>query len=221
MTAKKPVTLANLEALGARRLAGILLELADEDAGIKRRLRLELSAANGAEAVAGNIGKRLATIRQARSFIDGPKRRAFVRDLDLQRQLIVERVTDSRPDLALELMWRFMELAEPVLERSREIDGNLYFLLDPAAKALEGEQPLAATLLRRVMIEDTLAGAKARRYRHAARHLLECRSLAASIGDHGGFETHEAFVARLREQHGRKAGFWSQVTERNGASNSR
>ena len=32
-------------------------------------------------------------------------------------------------------------------------------------------------------------------------------------GDHGKFETHEAFVARLRARHGRKAGFWSRVEE--------
>ena len=104
-----------------------------------------------------------------------------------------------------------------MLERSREIDGNLYFVLDPAAKVLEAKQPLAAVLLRRAMIEDTLAGAKSTRYRHAVRHLLECRSLGPSISDHGGFETHAAFVARLQAQHGRKTGFWGQVTELSGA----
>ena len=66
------------------------------------------------------------------------------------------------------------------------------------------------------MIEDTLAGAKATRYRHAARHLLECRTLEASIGEHGSFETHDAFVARLQARHGRKTGFWSRVTELGG-----
>ena len=76
-------------------------------------------------------------------------------------------------------------------------------------------------LLRRAMIEDTLEGAKATRYGHAARHLLECRGLEAGIGDHGGFETHEAFVARLRARHGRKAGFWSRVEELGGASGRR
>ena len=110
------------------------------------------------------------------------------------------------------------EAARLVLERSREIDGNLHFVLDPAAKALEGKHPLAATLLRRAMVEDTLEGAKAKRYRHAARHLLECRGLEAGIADHGGFETHEAFVAGLRARHGRKTGFWSQVAELGGAS---
>ena len=64
MAPKKAVNLANLEALGAKRLAEILLDLGMEDAGIKRRLRLELSAEAGAEAVAGDIDKRLTTLRQ-------------------------------------------------------------------------------------------------------------------------------------------------------------
>ena len=67
MAPKKAVNLANLEALGAKRLAEILLELGAEDAGIKRRLRLELSAEAGAEAIAADIGKRLAALRQAPS----------------------------------------------------------------------------------------------------------------------------------------------------------
>ena len=122
--------------------------------------------------------------------------------------------------IALSFLIEWKELryaARLVLERSREIDGNLYFVLDPAAKALEGKQPLAAALLRRAMIEDTLEGAKATRYRHAARHLLECRALEPGISDHGSFETHDAFVARLQARHGRKTGFWSQVAEHSGA----
>ena len=125
MAPKKAVNLANLEALGAKRLAEILLELGTGDAGIKRRLRLELSAEAGAEAVAADIGKRLTALRQARSFVDWPKRRAFVKDLDLQRQLIVEKVADGRPDLALELLWRFMGLAEPVLNRVDDSRGDV------------------------------------------------------------------------------------------------
>src|SRR5580692_12821837 len=94
--------------------------------------------------------------------------------------------------------------ARLVLTRAAEIDGNLYYLLVPAAQLIEGKHPLAATLLRRAMIEDTLDGAKSTRYKHAARHLLECRSLAASARDFGEFQTHEAFVSRLRARHGRK-----------------
>ena len=47
------------------------------------------------------------------------------------------------------------------------------------------------------MIEDTLDGAKSTRYKHAARHLLECSSLAPGIQDFGTFETHESMAERL------------------------
>ena len=476
MASKKTVTPDNLVALGAERLAGLLVELAGEHANIKRRLRLELAGEAGSDIIAAEIGKRLAALRSARSFVEWEKRRDFVRDLDLQRAMIADRLAQTRPDLALDLMWRFMALAEPVLNRvddssgsvgdvfrtacadlgtlalkatpdperlaervfaavttnhygefdrlvavifpvlgeagvaslkarltaalaSRpptdrydgqasalrralqdladgekdvdayialvpkqaraqpsvaaqiggrllaahrpeealavlegaapkkrarnstldddayylgwegpsadwegvyvnaldatgqteqaqqnrwaafeerlsverlraylkalpdfddvlaeekamehalrfrsfstalyffhewpeprsaaqlvlarraEIDGNLYYLLDPVARWLEGAHPLAATALRRAMIEDTLEGAKSKRYRHAARHLAECRSLAPLISDYGSFETHEAFAARLRSRHSRKAGFWTQVAETGG-----
>jgi hypothetical protein len=60
--------------------------------------------------------------------------------------------------------------------------------------------------------KDTLEGAKSTRYRHAARHLAECRALASLIDDYGQFEVHDAFVARLRGRHSRKWGFWALVT---------
>ena len=63
------------------------------------------------------------------------------------------------------------------------------------------------------MIEDTLDGAKSKRYRHAARHLAECQSLASLISDYGGFDSHTAFVARLRGKHSRKVGFWALVSD--------
>jgi hypothetical protein len=473
MASKKTVTPDNLAALGAERLAAILVELADDDAEVKRRLRLELAAQAGGDTIAAEIGKRLTALRSARSFVDWQKRRDFVRDLDLQRTMIADRVAATRADLALELMWRFLDLAEPVinrvddsngsvgdvfrlacedlgaiairarpdpvvladrvftallandygvydglvpvmlpaldnagkahlksrlvealagrskrgerdgradagrralqdiadgqgdvdayialvpaaersmqhtgaeigsrllaagraaealavlelarpkrraghardddddlylagsggdsaweeayiaaldatdqqeqaqrlrwaaveerlssthlrtylkrlpdfedveaedramqhalsfrsfsvalnffrewpdpahaaqlvLARAPEIDGNLYFLLDPATQLIEGKYPMAATLLRRAMVEDTLDGAKSTRYKHAARHLLECASLALGIKDFVCFGTHESFVAHLRAKHGRKTGFWGQITE--------
>jgi hypothetical protein len=59
------------------------------------------------------------------------------------------------------------------------------------------------------MIEDTLDGAKSRRYRHAARHLMEADALAPAIPDYAGFESHEAFQRRLKAQHARKSAFWA------------
>ena len=35
------------------------------------------------------------------------------------------------------------------------------------------------------------------------------KGLAGQIADFGAFETHEAYRARLKVEHGRKASFWS------------
>ncbi len=476
MASRTTVTKERLLKLDAGHLADILVDLAKSDAAIKRRLRLELAGETSGDLMAAEIGKRLASLKKARSFIDWPKRREFVKDLDLQRSMIVDRLGAKRPDLALDLMWRFMGLAEAalnrvddsngtvgdvfragcvdlgklaaqakrdpttladrvfealddngygvfdelvevifpaldeagiaqlkrrleealasrskptsdndwdaaayrralqeiadqegdidgfikvipdearsrphagteigrrlldagraeealaalenarprqrwrteyddddlfymladgggfdvewedvyldaldatgnkdqaqqlrwqafeerlaiprlraylkklpdfddvvaedkakahalefknfavalhfltewpdlatagrlVLERHGEIDGNAYRLLDRAARSLEGKQPLAATLLRRAMIEDTLNGAKSKRYKHAARHLAECRALAGAIKDYGAFGNHDIFVKSIRAAHGRKYGFWSKVAD--------
>jgi hypothetical protein len=125
MASKKTVTPDNLAALGPERLAAILIELAEGDAEVKRRLRLELAAQTGGDSIAAEIGKRIAALRSARSFIDWQKRRDFVRDLDLQRAMIADRVAQTRADLALDLMWRFMDLAEPVLNRVDDSSGSV------------------------------------------------------------------------------------------------
>ena len=97
MVPKKTVAVAtdNLVRLGAERLARILLELAGELPAIKRRLRFELAGEAGGEMIAAEMNKRIVTLRSARSFVDWQKRANFVRDLDLTRTTIVERVGQS------------------------------------------------------------------------------------------------------------------------------
>lgn len=473
MASKKTLNKENLIALGADHLADIILTVSEGNVEIKRRLRLELAAQTGSDVIATEIGKRIASLRKARSFVDWQKRHDFLKDLDIQRIMIVERVAPSRPELAFDLLWRFMDLAEPVLNRvddsngsvgdvfragcadlctialragtepvalankvftvisdngfgvfdgltkritpvlgeigvahlkqtlteamnrkapkstekawrsdmmryalqeiadtegdvdayirlvpiksrgvarieagiarrllsagrtkealealergrpkpstrrsersddflfythasdnewedayiaaldatgqtnaaqelrwqtfekklsavhlrdylkklpdfediefearamrhvmdfdnfpaalgflsewpdqlrtaqlvmtrTSEIDGNMYFLLDPVAKSIEGKYPLAATILRRAMIDDTLTGAKSTRYKHAARHLAECASLAAGINDFVNHENHDGFLARLKKENARKSGFWSLLAD--------
>ena len=59
---RKTVTLDNLMALGPERLAAILVELADGNAEVKRRLRLELAAQEGGDSIAAEIGKRITAL---------------------------------------------------------------------------------------------------------------------------------------------------------------
>jgi hypothetical protein len=123
-----------------------------------------------------------------------------------------ERYGSPLSALAFLVSWPALDrAARVVIRRAGELDGDHYEILAPAADALAGRHPLAATLVLRSMIGFTLAKARSSRYRHAARHLLECESLATAIRDFGGFATHEAHVARLKAKHGRKSGFWSLI----------
>jgi hypothetical protein len=99
--------------------------------------------------------------------------------------------------------------AKLVLARQGELDGNHYELLTPAAEALEDRHPLAATLMLRSMIDYSLIHSRSKRYGHAARHLQTCEHLANRVENFGDRRDHAAYVAHLRQLHGRKSGFWS------------
>jgi hypothetical protein len=98
-----------------------------------------------------------------------------------------------------------------VIDHAADLDGDHYQILAPAADALAAKHPLAATLVLRAMIDFCLTNSRSSRYKHAARHLLDCSSLSKRIEDFGAFEPHDAYEARLRREHGRKQSFWSQI----------
>jgi hypothetical protein len=99
--------------------------------------------------------------------------------------------------------------AKLVIQRAGELSGDHFEILTPAADALADTHPLASTLVLRAMIDFALTHGRSSRYRHAARHLMECASLTSSIEDFQTFETHESYVARLRSEHDRKSSFWN------------
>jgi Family of unknown function (DUF6880) len=140
------------------------------------------------------------------------KRLPDFEDIDAERRALALVHASGRFHEALHFLanWPAPELAaDLVLTRAAELDGSLYQVLVPAAAALEAKQPLAATVVRRALIDFALRESRTTRYRHAARHLLECRGLAGQIADFGCFETHQAYHARLKAEHGRKSSFWS------------
>jgi hypothetical protein len=133
MASKKTLTAANLEALGAPRLAELLLEIAKGDAAAQRRLRMAIAAP---EQVAAEVRKRLAQIERSTAFLDGPRVRALAADLDTQRRAIVEQVAKIDAGEALELMWRFLELAGGEYERSDDRSRLLDDVFDAACRDL-------------------------------------------------------------------------------------
>lgn len=143
-----------LEALGAERLAGILHDLAGNDAAIKRRLKLELASASGVDDVAAEIRKRLATIGKSRSYIDWHKVRAFAEDLEAQRKAIVAYVAPGDAAPACDLLWQFMSLAAPAYGRCDDSNGTISAIfataLEDLGRAVSAAKPAAVDLTDKV-----------------------------------------------------------------------
>ena len=140
MASPRTLNSQNLEALGAPRLAALLLELAEGDAQAKRRLRLELASASGSDDVAGQVRKRLASLAKARSFVDWNKVRALADDLEMQRRAIVDHVGPRDPAVAFDLLWRLIALAPSTYERCDDSNGRIGAIF---ATALPDLAPLA------------------------------------------------------------------------------
>ena len=125
MTAKTALNTKNLEALGAERLAELLIEISVGNAAAKRRLRVELAGAQSPAQLVKEVRKRFTMIARSRSFVDWRGVRSLADDLDTHRCAIVETIAKADPTEALDLLWRFMALTSPVLERCDDSNGML------------------------------------------------------------------------------------------------
>ena len=231
MASKKTLTAKNLEALGVKRLAELLIEITTDDPAAKRRLRLELAGREGPSAVGRHKDAQQARWVCFEGSLSPEHLRAYLQrlpdfdDIEAEERALdhVQNFENPIPALAFLVSWTTLDrpsvasrpalnrAAELIVRRAVEVDGNFYDVLNSVADALSGTHPLAATLALRSMIDFALARARSSRYGHAARHLMTCSTLATAINDFGAFETHDAYAARLRQEHGRKSSFWSHV----------
>lgn len=122
---KKTLNHANLAALGSERLADLLLEVSTGSADIKRRLRLELSHDLGAAELGRDIRKRLVSLRRSTSFVGWRKRKALIKDLQTQVDMITGKIGPNDPTLAFDLLWQFLEIAPSVYERTDDSRGDI------------------------------------------------------------------------------------------------
>ena len=125
MASDKTLNAKNLAALGAERLAELLLELATGDAAAKRRLRLELASRSGGSDVAAEIRKRLVSIARSKSFVDWRKIKPLAQDLEVQRAAIMDHVAPTKPAEAFDLLWRILEMAPSIYERCDDSNGTI------------------------------------------------------------------------------------------------
>lgn len=136
MASKRTLNTRNLEALGASALAELLMEVSSGNAVIQRRLRLALAAAEGAEGAAQEVRKRLAAIARATTDVDSRKRKALLTDLEAQHWAITGPIAAADPPQAFQLLVRFLELADGVLERSSDTTGAVIGVFQQALNDL-------------------------------------------------------------------------------------
>ncbi|HEX7761159.1 MAG TPA: hypothetical protein VF459_16755 [Caulobacteraceae bacterium] len=122
---RKALTAANLEALGAARLAALLLDLADGAPATKRRLRMELAAEAGPEELAAEIEKPLEGAKAAHGRVHWRKLKGLRQDLELLQSMIVGPLAAADAAAAASLLLRFLGLERGVLARVKDVKGEV------------------------------------------------------------------------------------------------
>lgn len=193
MASRRTLNARNLEALGAAVLAELLMEVSSGNAVIQRRLRLALAAADAADGGVQEVRKRLAAIARSTTFVDSRRRKALLADLDAQQQQIRGPIAAADPGQAFQLLVRFLELSDGVLERSSDTTGALIGVFERALADL-GRLATAAALPVDALVEQASELLAANGYGQFDQ-LIPC--LAPALGEQGLNQ-----LQRLYLQHG-------------------
>ena len=126
----------NLEALGAERLAELLLELSQGNGAAKRRLRLALAEAGGAEEAGREVRKRLKSIHQSGTFLDAAKSKVLLSELEGHLATITGSIRSEHSALAHDLHWELLELSEGIFDRCYDDSGRVMAFFRRALEAL-------------------------------------------------------------------------------------
>ncbi|MFN3838641.1 MAG: DUF6880 family protein [Brevundimonas sp.] len=134
--APKRLNAANLALLGADRLGELLMQAADADAILKRRLRLVLAAQAGPDLLALELDKRLAAIAASRARVSWRKRPDLLRELEILRQAVVDDLGTADPVVGLERMIGWFDLFRGLASRVKDQKGEVAAAFEAAAPDL-------------------------------------------------------------------------------------
>nr|WP_314527954.1 DUF6880 family protein [uncultured Brevundimonas sp.] len=133
--APKRLNAANLTGLGADRLGELLMQAADADPILKRRLRLILAAEAGPDALALELDKRLTAMVASRARVSWRKRPDLVRDLSVLSEG-VETLSRLSPAEGLMRRMAWFDLFRGLTSRVKDPRGEVADVFETAAPAL-------------------------------------------------------------------------------------
>jgi len=161
--AKGSLNAKNLEALGAARLAELLITLCEGNNASQRLLRLALAEQKGPLEMARELRKRLASIARAGSLLDDHQGDELLRELERQRQAICGPIAAHDADLAVDLLWEVLELSGGLIERCDDRDAVLRDWFHQASAAL-GQVALAARGKPQILADQVYAAVVSNSY---------------------------------------------------------
>ncbi len=136
MVRKSTVNLENLAALGAERLARLVLDGAERDAGFKKLVIAALAATKGPKAVAALIDRRINGLERGRGFIEWDRAKSFTADLDKTVKTIVDELGPADPTAAVERLIRFVATHQSVFDRVDDSSGRIQDVYETAISEL-------------------------------------------------------------------------------------
>jgi len=125
MARKPTLSTDKLKDLGTEKLAQLVLEEAERNAGFRRQVKAALAGKSGPEAIAKLIDRRLSGLARAKSFIEWDKARAFAEDLRSLTDTITSELGPAAPTLAIDRLLRFIATHEQVFERVDDSSGRV------------------------------------------------------------------------------------------------
>ena len=133
--APKRLNAANLTGLGADRLGDLLMQAADADPILKRRLRLILAAEAGADALALELDKRLTAVAASRARVSWRKRPDLIRDLSVLSEG-VETLSRLAPAEGVVRRMAWFDLFRGLTQRVKDPRAEVADLFETGAPAL-------------------------------------------------------------------------------------
>jgi hypothetical protein len=125
MARGKALTAEELAKLGAKQLATLLVEACESDPQLRRRIEILLATKRGPDELESTLAKRITSLSRARAFIDWREVPKLEAELAILREGIGVQLRAEDPRSASELMWRFLALAGPTIERVDDSSGRI------------------------------------------------------------------------------------------------
>ena len=122
---RKFITIDKLAKLGFEHLAELVVEHADEDPALRKKLRLALAANTGPTELTTEVDRRIRSLDRGKSFLDPKQSRALAVELDDLRTAITDRLATVSAIDAADRLQRLAISAPAVLRREAESSGYI------------------------------------------------------------------------------------------------